>query len=277
MHSLPRAAKIYLVGVYLAGILTFASAGLVGLSRLHASAWEPGLFLLLALLAGGKKVCLMRHKSMEDVGSISLGFAITFAAIVRFGPVMGMLVGAVSMISAGLYPKVQPLHQLAFNVALNAFQAWVAGWVFVYASMGMGNVGPIAVTGGAIAATLIYFAINTGGVAIIIGLCTHQCPLSLWKTNFLWMAPTYFAAAGISTLAMFLFGQHSGFMLVLIAPVIFLTYHSYAVYAARAEEKQQHIEELQLSQAQLADLYLATIKSLALAIDAKDQYTHQHI
>ncbi|MFX7117493.1 HD domain-containing phosphohydrolase, partial [Acinetobacter baumannii] len=30
-------------------------------------------------------------------------------------------------------------------------------------------------------------------------------------------------------------------------------------------------------QAQLAHLYLATIKTLALAIDAKDQYTHQHI
>ena len=54
-------------------------------------------------------------------------------------------------------------------------------------------------------------------------------------------------------------------------------YQNYATTAARTEEKQQHIEELQLGQEHLADLYLATIKSLALAIDAKDQYTHQHI
>ncbi len=54
-------------------------------------------------------------------------------------------------------------------------------------------------------------------------------------------------------------------------------YQNYATTAARTEEKQQHIEELQLGQEHLAELYLATIKSLALAIDAKDQYTHQHI
>ena len=56
-----------------------------------------------------------------------------------------------------------------------------------------------------------------------------------------------------------------------------MLYQNYATTTARTEEKQQHIEELQLSQEHLADLYLATIKSLALAIDAKDQYTHQHI
>jgi putative nucleotidyltransferase with HDIG domain len=48
-------------------------------------------------------------------------------------------------------------------------------------------------------------------------------------------------------------------------------------YTAREQERITYIEEMEKKQAQLADLYLATIKSLALAIDAKDQYTHQHI
>lgn len=65
--------------------------------------------------------------------------------------------------------------------------------------------------------------------------------------------------------------------LLFVAPVAYFTYHSYSVYSARAEEKVKHLEEMQQNQARLADLYLATIKSLALAIDAKDQYTHQHI
>ena len=62
-----------------------------------------------------------------------------------------------------------------------------------------------------------------------------------------------------------------------MAPLGWVVYQNYATTVARTEEKQQHIEELQVSQEHLADLYLATIKSLALAIDAKDQYTHQHI
>ncbi len=65
--------------------------------------------------------------------------------------------------------------------------------------------------------------------------------------------------------------------MILLTPLGWVMYQNYATTAARTEEKQQHIEELQLGQEHLADLYLATIKSLALAIDAKDQYTHQHI
>ena len=92
----------------------------------------------------------------------------------------------------------------------------------------------------------------------------------VWRTNFLWTAPSYFAGACISTLAAFLCGHQSGAILLFVPPVAYLTYQSYATYIGRTEEKQQHIESL-------ADLYLSTIKSLALAIDAKDQYTHQHI
>ena len=36
-----------------------------------------------------------------------------------------------------------------------------------------------------------------------------------------------------------------------------------------AEEKQRHIEDLQDSQKHLADVYVSTVKSLALAIDAR--------
>ena len=130
---------------------------------------------------------------------------------------------------------------------------------------------------GVVAACLVYFAINTGGVATIIALCTHQRPAEVWRQSFLWTAPSYFAGAGISALALFIFGSRLGIAFVFVSPVAYLIYHSYATYTARAEEKQQHIDDLQDSQAHLADLYLATIKSLALAIDAKDQYTSQHI
>ena len=116
------------------------------------------------------------------------------------------------------------------------------------------------------------------GVAVIIALCTAQKPFGLWRSTFLWTAPSYFAGACISAIALLTFGDHVGGALLLVSPIAYLIYQSYAITTARAQmEKQQHIEELQENQAHLADLYLATIKSLALAIDAKDQYTHQHI
>jgi diguanylate cyclase (GGDEF)-like protein/putative nucleotidyltransferase with HDIG domain len=129
----------------------------------------------------------------------------------------------------------------------------------------------------AVITTLIYFVINTIGIALIIGFCSGANLLQLWKEQFLWTAPGYFAGAAVSTLAVVLFHGQLVIYLILGAPIAYLTYQSYAVQKVRADEKQQHIEELQVNQAHLSDLYLATVKSLALAIDAKDKYTHQHI
>jgi diguanylate cyclase (GGDEF)-like protein/putative nucleotidyltransferase with HDIG domain len=70
------------------------------------------------------------------------------------------------------------------------------------------------------------------------------------------------------------------FALVLACAVVGLAYfawESHNLTRQRADEKQRRIDELQQSQKRLGGLYVATIKSLALAIDAKDQYTHQHI
>jgi putative two-component system response regulator len=47
-------------------------------------------------------------------------------------------------------------------------------------------------------------------------------------------------------------------------------YRTYKVYLGRIDDEQRHVREM-------ADLHLATIEALALAIDAKDQVTHGHI
>ena len=277
MRSLPRKAQLYLLGIYIVGIAAALRAAVDIVALPKTGRWELAVFVGLALLAGGKKIVLMRHKTQEDTGSMSLGFAITFAAMLHFGPGAGALVAVVSCLSSGLYPKRQALYQLAFNVGLGATEGWLAGVIFLWLNGGTLHMRPIETFIAVIGASLTNFVINTGGVAIIIALCSDQNPLKLWKETFLWVAPSYFAGACVSTLALVLFGQHIVPILLFVSPVAYLTYSSYQTYLGRQEEKQQHIEELQLNQAHLADLYLATIKSLALAIDAKDQYTHQHI
>ena len=51
---------------------------------------------------------------------------------------------------------------------------------------------------------------------------------------------------------------------------LYLTYRTYKVYLGRIEDEQRHVREM-------ADLHLATIEALALAIDAKDQTSQSHI
>ncbi len=280
MRELSRKAKGFLILVYMAGLLVLISQApsVFGHSSPPGTQrWEILLFLGLAALAGGKKVYLLRNKLNEGMGNMSLLFPIVFAAIMRLGAGAGILVLAAGCVAAGLYPKRQALHQIGFNTALGAIQVCLAGAAFLALNGGTLRLSLVNSFPGIVAACLIYFAINTGGVATIIGLCTSQRPVEVWRQTFLWTAPSYFAGACISAVALFIFGSRLGVAALFVSPVAYLIYQSYATYTSRAEEKQQRIDELQASQAHLAYLYLATIKSLALAIDAKDQYTSQHI
>src|SRR5207247_4919018 len=56
----------------------------------------------------------------------------------------------------------------------------------------------------------------------------------------------------------------------LILPVIYFIYRSYCLYLGRLEGEKMHAQEM-------ADLHLRTIEALALAIDAKDATTHDHL
>ena len=55
-----------------------------------APGWELGLLAVLALLAGGKKLRVIGlGKNVDQTGSLSLGFIIILAAILRGGPLPG--------------------------------------------------------------------------------------------------------------------------------------------------------------------------------------------
>jgi diguanylate cyclase (GGDEF)-like protein/putative nucleotidyltransferase with HDIG domain len=57
---------------------------------------------------------------------------------------------------------------------------------------------------------------------------------------------------------------------LLILPVIYWIYRSYRLYLGRLEDEKRHVENM-------AALHLRTIEALALAIEAKDHTTHDHL
>ncbi len=123
MRQLPLKAQLYILLIYLLGALTLVGASIVPAPSVDAQAWELVLFLVLGILAGSKKVRLMRHQGTADAGSMSLGFVLTFAAMLRFGPWAAVLVSTFSSLVGNLFPKRQPMHQLLFNLALSAAQS----------------------------------------------------------------------------------------------------------------------------------------------------------
>src|SRR6185312_15187629 len=93
----------------------------------------------------------------------------------------------------------------------------------------------------------------------------------VWNENFLWSAPSYFVGAGVAAGSLTIPGLLSVWWVLRLALApLYVTYHGYKVYLGRIEDEQRHVREM-------ADLHLATIEALALAIDAKDQTSQSHI
>ncbi len=248
MRSLPPKARLFVAMIYLLGIIAAVAVTVFPGPYVKAEPWELGLFVILSALGGSKKVRLMRYKSVADVGSMSLGFVLTFTAMLRLGPAAAVLVGVSSNLFGGLFPKRQRPYQILFNVALAIITNYLSSLLFVRINGGTLEMKHFQTFQAVTAASLAFFLLNTAGVATVIALCKGEKVIRFWKQTFLWTAPSYFAGACVSTLAIVTFGSHVGAVMLFAAPVAYLTYQSYAIYTARAEEKQQHIEALHEAQ-----------------------------
>jgi len=128
LRNLPVVARVYLVAVCLGGSASILLSRLLSFPPSQAKPTEILAFIVAAAVAGGKKVRLSRKAPNEEVGSMSLGFAITFASVLMFGPALAVFIGAASCLSGCLFPKRQPAHQIVFNVGLGAIEAFVAAY-----------------------------------------------------------------------------------------------------------------------------------------------------
>jgi diguanylate cyclase (GGDEF)-like protein/putative nucleotidyltransferase with HDIG domain len=235
-----------------------------------------GLAIVLAAIAGARQVTLLRSARFSESAKISLGFLVTFCALLTFGVRVGVVVGLVSGLTATIYPHRQPLHQALFNVCAIIITAWLAGETLMRLDGWRDvdkNLSGLPVV---LLAALVYWLSNSALLATAIGLTTHKSPLKVWRDNFVWCSVSYVAGASFAAIGEILLHGHVT-MLLLTLPVLAFTFQSYKLYAAKNEQKEQYIAELQAGRQMLSDLYLSTVKSLATAIDAKDQYTHAHI
>lgn len=124
--------------------------------------------------------------------------------------------------------------------------------------------------------TAFYFLINTAGVAVALALREERSWISIWKLNFLWTAPGFFASASAAAGIQAAYHYLGAWSLLLLPPLYLISY-SYRLYMDRlrlfSEKMQQDMQHIK----ELNKLNQSIIASLATAIDAKDHYTCSHI
>ena len=267
MKDLPIAARLYVGAVLLAGTVVLT----VFVPRTLS---DPALFVALLLfssLASALKVNLPLTKSGS---SMSVSYAVDFAALLLLGADATMLVAMASAWSQCTFRMNtrNPPYRTLYSMASLVLTVKAAG--LVYAILGGSPPGQsfsfMQVTKPLVGAATTYFVCNTVFIATAIGLSTKQSIARVWNENFVWSAPSYFVGASAAALGASVIDQGGYWAASLAAAPLYLTYRTYKVYLGRVQDQQRHVQ-------QVSDLHLATIEALALAIDAKDQTAQSHI
>ena len=261
-----RALRIYLHTVVAAGAVVLAHSAVAAAHTPRPSAWLA--LTALTMLAG----CFRLHfKSVSANIAIDDTFFISTALL--FGPAAGTLTMAASCLLFSVQRRKRP-SQIAFNTASLALSMYIGSRVF-FAIAGVAplaaGLAPIAqLVAPLIALTLVYFSLNSALTAIAVGLDTRQSPIEVWKTNFRWLWIGYLGSASIAFCLILLLQQNSLAAAAMILPLFAVFYLTLRATFGRLDDARLHLGDMDR-------LYLSTVETLAMAIDAKDDVTHSHV
>jgi putative nucleotidyltransferase with HDIG domain len=200
-----------------------------------------------------------------------------FTLVLLFGPFPAAVTMAIDGLLISVRRRNREPHRVIFNIAEPTISVVVASTVF-YALYGGPALAldpravPPSLTAVLLPATAMagaYFLSNSWLMAFAVSSETRTPAYRVWREHFMWLSLNYFGGASVALL-LALNWQNLNITLVLIVPLVVISYYTFKTSMERVEDANQHLTELN-------KLYLSTVETLAMAIDAKDQITHGHI
>jgi putative nucleotidyltransferase with HDIG domain len=267
--GLNSAGRLYL------GLVITAGLAVVGISihRLLVAPVDPQWYLLAALTIVSGSLTV---KLPSIPATISISETFVFASVLLFGPAAGTITVALDglVISFWMAKRRPEWYRALFNMAAPAVSIWTASQVFFSIA------GPQSLLSHAIEVnglllplvvfTVLFFGLNSGLVTLAIGFETGESRYRIWRENFRWVSLNYFCGASIALLLVVYARTVDIRFIAVILPLLLVLYLTFKTTMQRVEDANSHVREVNR-------LYLSTIETIAMAIDAKDQITHGHI
>ena len=266
---LPATGRLYVAAVVLAGFAVIAWC--IHDLTAHPIGYQWFLLAALTLISGSATVRLPAVPA-----SISISETFVFAAVLLYGPSAGTLVVALDglVISFWISKRQQELYKALFNMSAPAVSAWGAAQLFFWVSGITPLVASPAPLNKVLPALVVfavaYFSFNSWLIAFAIALEKKVSPAKVWRQHFVWLSLNYFCGASVAVLLVVGTRQIDLRIVGVIIPLLLVLYFTFKTSMDRVEDANRHVQKVN-------GLYLSTIETLALAIDAKDQVTHGHI
>ncbi|HVZ61992.1 MAG TPA: HD domain-containing phosphohydrolase [Terriglobales bacterium] len=228
---------------------------------------HPFLFfivLIIALLTSGMKVVVPGIN-----GTMSVTFLFVLLGCLEFSLAETMFLGCAATLTQCFWKMNRPAKpvRVLFNVVSMMAPAVYATHTAFHAA-GRLSQGSLALM--MLAATCAFFLANTLPIALVISLVEERHFSTTWKQYYFWTFPLYLAGAGLVAFVHMVKGIAGWKATLLVLPVVYWVYRSYRLYVGKLENEKRHVEEM-------AAIHLRTVEALALAIDAKDHTTHDHL
>jgi putative nucleotidyltransferase with HDIG domain len=265
-------ASIFQNSVTAAGLVLWAAA-VADIAALRAPSEQLTLLALvpLALLVGVFPITFPLPSGLKfttEKITFTLSDAFTLLVACRYGVLPAAFLAGlegfvgsratVRRLSSNLFSA--GMMSLAGGAAASALAAMLA-----YTSAGAGGFTAIACA--LLVASLVQLAVNVGLLSTLLALRHREHVLSVWRKNFTWAVAMFLPTSTAASL-MFLALQ-SGFLVVFVvgAPVLLTVYFVHRQYR---DSVRSRIETL-------AAAHRQTVEALAVAINAKDEVTHEHV
>ena len=263
-----RSLRLWIQFVTAAGAMAIVQSLVTLQVTPHRYEWL--FFAVLAVITGSFS---MKIGSVSASVTISDTFFITTALL--FGPAPATLAIALGTFISS-WRTNRRRERVAFNTATTSLGMWAGSHVFFL----LAGVPPLTLTqtqapagellAPLLALTAVYFLTNSGLIAVAIGLDARRSPITVWREHFLWLSVNYFAAASVALCLVLLMYQVSLLAAIVILPMLVVLHLTLRSSFGRLDDARKHL-------AHLDRLYLSTVETLAMAIDAKDDVTHSHV
>jgi diguanylate cyclase (GGDEF)-like protein/putative nucleotidyltransferase with HDIG domain len=246
-------------------VVVLCGTAVLTYSVLHGKSENPLKFfcyLVIALAASRLKVNLP-----GITGTMSVNFLFLLLGVLELSLSEAMALGCAAVV-VQCFDKDRPSPiQVAFNVCSTALAIAVTFAVYRFSLVHRAVNNPSTLL---FLAASVYFVSNTLPVAAVISLTERRSLRKIWSDCYFWSFPYYLVGAGVAGMMSWLHGFTDWQTSLLTLPVVYLIYRSYRLYLGKLEDEKRHVQEM-------ADLHMRTIEALALAIEAKDQTTHDHL
>jgi diguanylate cyclase (GGDEF)-like protein/putative nucleotidyltransferase with HDIG domain len=262
-ENLSIAARAYLATTMVLGVASCIHGLAESQSEIPARLiW----YLILGLMSSGLKVSLP-----GIVGTLSVNFLFILFGLAELHLGETMLIGCSGALLQSVWKTTArpKFRHVGFSVCSVATAVCLSYRFYHSHAAGYISSGANAVVLLPVAAA-IYFLSNTLPVASIVALSERKRLSTVWKECYFWFLPYYLVGASIVCVLHWVNGILGWQISFLVLPVFYLMYRSYRSYLGRLEAEKKHVEEVN-------KLQHRTIQALALAIEAKDQTTHNHL